>query len=209
MHTDPEAHKRMTQRHKEGFEKKKAAAQLEKGLLIVNTGTGKGKSTAAFGMGMRVLGHGWKLGVVQFIKGALDSAERRFLSAQPNCDFHVVGAGYTWNTQDRDAGRGARHALFQAADGLVTTEAMWNGDDQRCGHLSVLKLSNLMACSHGSFSKKSGEHHGEPMELSDPPFVFSFEGRATDADCLGWRRLPRVHRNDHSHYSRYRVARRL
>jgi cob(I)alamin adenosyltransferase len=44
-----------------------------------------------------------KLGVVQFIKGALDSAERRFLSAQPNCDFHVVGAGYTWNTQDREA----------------------------------------------------------------------------------------------------------
>jgi len=69
----------------------------------VNTGTGKGKSTAAFGMGMRVLGHGWKLGVVQFIKGALDSAERRFLAAQPNCDFHVVGAGYTWNTQDREA----------------------------------------------------------------------------------------------------------
>jgi cob(I)alamin adenosyltransferase len=103
MRTDPEAHKRMAQRHKEGFEKKKAAAQLEKGLLIVNTGTGKGKSTAAFGMGLRVLGHGWKLGVVQFIKGALDSAERRFLSSQPNCDFHVVGAGYTWNTQDREA----------------------------------------------------------------------------------------------------------
>jgi cob(I)alamin adenosyltransferase len=103
MRTDPEAHKRMAQRHKEGFEKKKAAAQLEKGLLIVNTGTGKGKSTAAFGMGMRVLGHGWKLGVVQFIKGALDSGERRFLAAQPNCDFQIVGAGYTWNTQDRDA----------------------------------------------------------------------------------------------------------
>jgi cob(I)alamin adenosyltransferase len=103
VHTDPEAHKRMAQRHKEGFERKKAAAQLEKGLLIVNTGTGKGKSTAAFGMGLRVLGHGCRLGIVQFIKGALDSAERRFLSAQPNCDFHVVGAGYTWNTQNREA----------------------------------------------------------------------------------------------------------
>jgi len=103
MKTDTESHKRMTQRHKEGFERKKAAAQKERGLLIVNTGTRKGKSTAAFGMGLRVLGHGMKLGVVQFIKGALDSAERRFLSAQPNCDFHVVGAGYTWNTQDREA----------------------------------------------------------------------------------------------------------
>ena len=103
MHTDPEAHKRMTQRHKEGVDRKKAAAQLEKGLLIVNTGTGKGKSTAAFGMGIRVLGHGWRLGVVQFIKGALDSAERRFLGAQPGCDFQVVGNGYTWNTQNREA----------------------------------------------------------------------------------------------------------
>lgn len=103
MKTDPESHKRMTQRHKEGFEKKKAAAQKEKGLLIVYTGTGKGKSTAAFGMGMRILGHQMKLGVVQFIKGALHSAERQILGSHSNCDFHVVGAGYTWNTQDRAA----------------------------------------------------------------------------------------------------------
>ena len=103
MKTDPESHKRMTQRHKEGFEKKKAAAQKEKGLLIVYTGTGKGKSTAAFGMGMRILGHQMKLGVVQFIKGALHSAEREVLGSHPHCDFQVVGAGYTWDTQDRDA----------------------------------------------------------------------------------------------------------
>lgn len=103
MRTDPENHKRLAQRHKEGFERKKAAAQHEKGLLIVHTGTGKGKSTAAFGMGLRILGHGMKLGVVQFIKGALDSAERRVLSAHPLCDFQVVGEGYTWNTQDREA----------------------------------------------------------------------------------------------------------
>lgn len=95
-------HKRRTQRHKQGFERKVAAAQKEKGLLIVNTGPGKGKSTAAFGMGLRVLGHGGKLGIVQFIKGALDSAERRFFQQQPGCDFQVVGEGYTWNTQDRE-----------------------------------------------------------------------------------------------------------
>src|SRR5450830_583931 len=103
MKTDPDSHKRMTQRHKEGFEKKKAAAQKEKGLLIVHTGTGKGKSSAAFGMGLRILGHGMKLGVVQFIKGALHSAERDILGVHPLCDFHVVGAGYTWDTQDRHA----------------------------------------------------------------------------------------------------------
>jgi cob(I)alamin adenosyltransferase len=103
MKTDPESHKRMAQRHKEGFEKKKAAAQKEKGLLVVYTGNGKGKSTAAFGMGMRIIGHGMKLGVVQFIKGALHSAERDVLGGHANCDFHVVGAGYTWDTQDREA----------------------------------------------------------------------------------------------------------
>lgn len=103
MKTDPESHKRMSQRHKKGFEKKLVAAQKEKGLLMVYTGTGKGKSTAAFGMGMRILGHEMKLGVVQFIKGALHSAERQILDAHPLCDFHVVGAGYTWDTQDREA----------------------------------------------------------------------------------------------------------
>jgi cob(I)alamin adenosyltransferase len=103
MKTDVEAHKRRTERHKAGFEKNKAAAQKEKGLLIVYTGTGKGKSTAAFGMGLRVLGHGMKLGVVQFIKGALPSAERNVLGSNSQCDFHVVGAGYTWDTQDRAA----------------------------------------------------------------------------------------------------------
>lgn len=103
MKTDMEAHLRMTQRRREGHEKKQAQATMEKGLLIVNTGTGKGKSTAAFGMAVRVLGHGMRLGVVQFIKGALHTAERDFLGSLPNCDFVTMGDGYTWNTQDREA----------------------------------------------------------------------------------------------------------
>lgn len=103
MQTDPTAHQRMTERRKAGFEKKKAAATREKGLLIVHTGTGKGKSSAAFGMGLRVVGHGMRLGVVQFIKGALHTAERDLLGGFPNCDFLTSGDGYTWNTQDRDA----------------------------------------------------------------------------------------------------------
>jgi cob(I)alamin adenosyltransferase len=103
MKTDPESHQRMTQRRREGHEKKQAAATLEKGLLVVNTGNGKGKSTAAFGMAVRVLGHGMKLGVVQFIKGALHTAERDFLGSVAHCDFVTMGDGYTWNTQNRDA----------------------------------------------------------------------------------------------------------
>lgn len=103
MKTDPISHQRMTERRKAGFEKKKAAATKEKGLLIVNTGTGKGKSSAAFGMGLRVVGHGMRLGVVQFIKGALHTAERDLLGRFDNCDFLTMGEGYTWNTQNRDA----------------------------------------------------------------------------------------------------------
>lgn len=112
---DAEAHRRQAQKHKEAFEQKLAAAQNEKGLIIVNTGVGKGKSTAAFGMGIRILGHGMKLGVVQFIKGALHSAEREILGGHPNCDFRVMGDGYTWNTQDLEKDRAsAREAWTEA-----------------------------------------------------------------------------------------------
>ncbi|KVZ01807.1 cob(I)yrinic acid a,c-diamide adenosyltransferase [Burkholderia ubonensis] len=102
MKTDPEAHQRMTERRRAGHEKKQAAAVNEKGLLMVHTGNGKGKSTAAFGMAVRVLGHGMRLGVVQFIKGALHTSERDFLGAVAHCDFVTMGDGYTWNTQNRD-----------------------------------------------------------------------------------------------------------
>lgn len=81
MKTDFESHQRMTQRCREGHEKKQAAATHEKGLLIVHTGNDKGKSTAAFGMAVRILGHRERIGVVQFIKGALHTSERDFLGA--------------------------------------------------------------------------------------------------------------------------------
>ena len=101
---------RTDEQHAEKMKKKQAAHDKimatktqEKGLLIVHTGIGKGKSSAAFGMGLRVVGHGMRLGVVQFIKGALHTAERDLLGGFDNCDFLTVGDGYTWNTQDRDA----------------------------------------------------------------------------------------------------------
>ncbi|CAN5719974.1 cob(I)yrinic acid a,c-diamide adenosyltransferase [soil metagenome] len=98
-----ETHKRQAEKHKVIFEEKLAKAQKTKGLLIVNTGTGKGKSTAAFGMGIRILGHNLRLGVVQFIKGAIQTAERTFLMQNKNCDFHTIGDGYTWNTQNLES----------------------------------------------------------------------------------------------------------
>jgi cob(I)alamin adenosyltransferase len=96
-------------RHAEKMRKKKAARDkilagktIERGLLIVHTGKGKGKSTAAFGMVMRAVGHGMKVGVVQFVKGAWNTGERVVLEKFPDlCTIKVMGEGFTWETQDR------------------------------------------------------------------------------------------------------------
>jgi cob(I)alamin adenosyltransferase len=96
-------------RHAEKMRKKKAARDkiiagktIEKGLLIIHTGKGKGKSSAAFGMVMRAVGHGMKVGVVQFVKGAWNTGERVVLEKFPElCTLKVMGEGFTWETQDR------------------------------------------------------------------------------------------------------------
>jgi cob(I)alamin adenosyltransferase len=73
-----------------------------KGLLMVNTGPGKGKSTAAFGLVLRALGHGWRVGVVQFVKGAWETGERKALERFSDLvEWHTMGEGFTWETQDR------------------------------------------------------------------------------------------------------------
>lgn len=77
-------------------------ADQEKGLLLVLTGNGKGKSSSAFGMAARALGHGMKVGVAQFIKGRTDTGEEAFFSRQPGIEWHVLGEGFTWDTQDRE-----------------------------------------------------------------------------------------------------------
>jgi len=88
----------------------------EKGLLIVNTGAGKGKSTAAFGLMMRALGHGWKVGVVQFIKGTWDTGEKRaFARFADLLTWRTMGEGFTWETQDRDRDAAAARAGWAAA----------------------------------------------------------------------------------------------
>ena len=79
-----------------------AAATDERGLLLVVTGNGKGKSTSAFGMVARALGHGMKVGVVQFIKSRTDTGEEAFLGKQPGVEWHVTGDGFTWDTQNRE-----------------------------------------------------------------------------------------------------------
>ncbi|MFO1372046.1 MAG: cob(I)yrinic acid a,c-diamide adenosyltransferase [Candidatus Competibacteraceae bacterium] len=102
MPSDDPEHTRQTARRKAGYEHKQALATREKGLLIIFTGPGKGKTTAAFGMVLRAIGHGMRVGVVQFIKGAQESAERTVLSRFENVDFQTIGDGFTWLTQNRE-----------------------------------------------------------------------------------------------------------
>jgi cob(I)alamin adenosyltransferase len=97
-----------------------ASKTIEKGLLIVNTGPGKGKSTAAFGLMLRALGHGWRVGVVQFIKGAWETGERRALDAfGPQITWHTMGEGFTWETQDKARDIAAAHRAFEKAKELM------------------------------------------------------------------------------------------
>ena len=97
------------ERHRAKMAKRKAVQDaevagktIEKGLLIVHTGTGKGKSTAAFGLALRMLGRGHRVGVVQFVKGAWHTGERdAFAAFGDRMSWHTMGEGFTWETQDR------------------------------------------------------------------------------------------------------------
>ena len=98
-----QVHQARMERLKSSVDRRIAAAQEEKGLLMVHTGAGKGKTTAALGMAIRCLGHGMNVAMVQFIKGAIDTAEERILkSFGQQVVFLRMGEGYTWETQDRE-----------------------------------------------------------------------------------------------------------
>jgi len=115
-------------RHAAKMAKKKAARDRimatksgEKGLIIVHTGAGKGKSSSAFGMIVRCVAHGLPCAVVQFIKGAWDTGERRLLTAHFGdlCQFHAMGEGFTWETQDRARDVAAAKAGWEKAKQLI------------------------------------------------------------------------------------------
>lgn len=125
-----DSHKNKMQKLKENIDSSIAAADTERGVFILLTGNGKGKSSSAFGMVMRALGYGYKVGVVQFIKGAQLSGEEMYLRDHcPQVTFEQMGTGFTWDTQDRSGDIAAAEKSWAVAQKML-------GDDSY--HLVVL-----------------------------------------------------------------------
>ena len=118
----------VNRRHNEKMLKKRAARAkiiatktIEKGLLIVHTGKGKGKSTAAFGMVCRAIGHGYKVAVVQFVKGKWETGERKVLDAfSDQVTIHAMGEGFTWDTADRERDIAAARSAWEKAKSFLS-----------------------------------------------------------------------------------------
>jgi cob(I)alamin adenosyltransferase len=123
----PETEEEINRRHAEKAAKRKAARDRmlatkteERGLIILHTGTGKGKSTAAFGLVLRCLGHGMRVGIVQFVKGAWSTGERTVLAGFPDLvTIRAMGEGFTWETQDRARDIAAARAAWALAKAMI------------------------------------------------------------------------------------------
>lgn len=119
-----ERHAARMQRKKDVVDGKIAAAATERGVLLVNTGNGKGKSSAAFGVVARALGHGLRVAVVQFVKARKDTGEEAVLGRLPGIDWHVMGEGFTWETQDAARDAAAARAAWEVAAGYLRDPAV-------------------------------------------------------------------------------------
>ena len=128
-----ERHRNRMQRKRDVVDQKIESANRSAGVLVVNTGNGKGKSSSGLGMVVRALGHGMRVGVVQFIKGAMATGEEKFLRRfSDEVSFHAMGEGYTWETQDRErdiacaerAWDRAREFLRDPAIGMVLLDEL-------------------------------------------------------------------------------------
>jgi cob(I)alamin adenosyltransferase len=118
-------------RHAARMQRKKAvvdasinASQTTRGLVLIHTGNGKGKSTAAFGLLARALGHGMKAAVVQFIKNRSDTGEEAFFRGNPNVNWHVMGDGFTWETQDAERDLATARKAWELVCGYLKDESV-------------------------------------------------------------------------------------
>ncbi|SHM21725.1 cob(I)yrinic acid a,c-diamide adenosyltransferase [Paracoccus solventivorans] len=124
--TDLDRHAEKMARKKAARDRIMAGKEGEKGLIIVHTGPGKGKSSSGFGMILRCVAHGMPCAVVQFIKGAWDTGERRLLTTNfaDLCQFHAMGEGFTWETQDKTRDIAAARAGWEKAKELIRDPAI-------------------------------------------------------------------------------------
>jgi len=119
-----QSHQKKMEKLKDNVDATIAAADIERGVCILLTGNGKGKSSSAFGMVMRALGYGYKVGVVQFIKGVQLSGEELYIRDQcPQVTFHQMGTGFTWDTQDRSADIAAAEKSWAVAEKMLADDS--------------------------------------------------------------------------------------
>ena len=123
QHIEAQRHREKMQRRKAAVDKRIAAASDRRGVLLVLTGNGKGKSSSAFGMVARALGHDMRVGVVQFIKGKDATGESAFFRRFPEVSYHVMGEGFTWETQDRERDIRAATAAWEIAAAMLRDPA--------------------------------------------------------------------------------------
>lgn len=120
----PEQHAEKMKKKQAAHDKIVASKTVEKGLLIVHTGKGKGKTTAALGMVLRAIGHGRKVGVVQFVKGAMTTGEKAVFDAFPEqVEFKAMGEGFTWNTQDRERDMATAREAWEEVKRMIADPA--------------------------------------------------------------------------------------
>ncbi|MEO0508781.1 MAG: cob(I)yrinic acid a,c-diamide adenosyltransferase [Verrucomicrobiota bacterium] len=118
-------YKARMEKQKARIDKKIAEATESRGIVVLLTGNGKGKSTSAFGMVLRSLGYGHNVGIVQFIKGAQQSGEEQFIQKKfPEIPFYQMGTGFTWNTQDRSSDIEAAEKTWDFAENLLQDDAI-------------------------------------------------------------------------------------
>ncbi|WP_372764012.1 cob(I)yrinic acid a,c-diamide adenosyltransferase [Litorivivens sp.] len=179
MLQDESRHRERMQRKKQVVDQRIAAAQVDRGVLLVLTGAGKGKSSSAFGMVARALGHQMKVGVVQFIKGRFSTGEEAFFRSLGGLDgrlsWHVMGEGFTWETQDKARDIEAAQAAWAVSKDLLSDGSvdMVVLDELnialKYGYLDctevVVALRNRPALQHAVVTGRSAPH--ELIEAAD------------------------------------------
>lgn len=171
------------QRRKAAVDARIAAASADRGVVLVLTGNGKGKSSSAFGMVARALGHGMPVGVVQFIKGRGSTGEELFFRRCPEVTWHVMGEGFTWETQDRERDVRAAQAAWVVAAALLRDEgiALVVLDELniafRYGYLSVADVA-------GALGGRPTRQHVVITGRGAPPELVELADTVTDMRAL-------------------------